>query len=219
MAITTYSELKTALANWPSRTNQAGWSDRVPEFIALAEDYLNAELPLRVFQIETTLTATASSKSVALPTDYLEPYGLWHVSTPYEELTGRVASDLPYYPVNGRPTQWAISAANIIFERPCDTAYQFRFFYRMRLALSDAAPANWLLTNHPRAYLYAALFEAAAFIDDGSDYLSKMQAMRNEAMSSASRLAGRSKKIGKLRADDALMVIGRANWPHRLEMS
>lgn len=209
MAITTYSELKTALAKWPSRENQAGWSDRVPEFIALAEDYLNAELPLRFYQGDTTLTATVGSRSIALPTDYLEPYALEHLSTPFQQLNGRVPETIGYTDTQGRPLEWAVDETWIIFERPCDQAYQLQFRYRKKFALSDAVPTNWLLTNHPRVYLYSCLFEAGAFIDDGSDYQAKMQAMRNEAVASASKLASRSKKIARLRIDSALLQRGR----------
>ena len=44
MAITTYSELQTAIDNWLARTDLAG---RSPEFIALAEARMNRELETR----------------------------------------------------------------------------------------------------------------------------------------------------------------------------
>ncbi len=211
MAITTYSELQTALAKWPGRENQAGWADLTKDFIALGEDYLNAELPLRFYEGDTTLTATIGSRSIALPSDYLEPYGLQHLSSPFEALVGRAPTpeSIGYTDTQGRPSQWAIDETWVIFECPCDQAYSLQFRYRKKFALSDASPTNWLLTNHPRVYLYACLFEAGAFIDDGSDYQAKMRAMRDEAISSASRLAGRSKKIARLRVDSALLLNGR----------
>lgn len=209
MAISTYSELQTAIPIWLSRTNQAGFSSRVPEFIALAEEHLNAEIALRVNQVFTTLSTTASSRSVALPSDFVEPYSLQHNSDPYEYLTPCVAGDLPYASTSARPSLWAVDETNIIFERPCDAVYSLRFGYRKKFALSDSAPTNWLLTNHPRAYLYASLYEAGAFIDDGSEFEAKMRARRDEAVALAKQVAARSKSIAVSQADPALLMIGR----------
>jgi hypothetical protein len=215
MAITTYAELQTAIPIWLSRTTQSGFSSRVPEFIALAEDHLNAEIALRINQVFTTLTTTAASRTVALPSDFVEPYSLQHTDLAYEYLTPRVADDMPNSLTSGRPSQWAIDESNIIFERPCDAVYTLRFGYRKKFALSDSAPTNWLLTNHPRAYLYASLYEAGAFIDDGSEFEAKMRARRDEAVALAKQVAARSKSIAVSQVDSALLAIGnrlRGNW-------
>jgi hypothetical protein len=215
MAISTYSELQTALRRWPGRENQAGWSDRVIEFISLAEGHLNAVLPLRINITESTLT-TSTTETVALPSDFVEAHALWHTSSPYEMLVPRAAGDLPYNPTAGRPAMWALDGANIDFERACDQAYTLRFVYRAKFALSDSTPTNWLLTNHPGAYLYAALYEAGAFMDD-SEYESKMGARRDEAVAEARKIAARGGAIVPARSDPALMAIGSrgymSRWP------
>jgi hypothetical protein len=66
MAITTYSELKTAVENW---LDHSLFTARVPEFIALFEACANRRL--RVRQQETSTNLTPSNGSVALPADYL----------------------------------------------------------------------------------------------------------------------------------------------------
>jgi hypothetical protein len=214
MAISTYSELQTAIPIWLSRTQQSGFSSRVPEFIALAEEHLNAEIALRINQIFTTLSTSAASRSVSLPSDFVEPYSLQHTDLQHEYLTPCVAGDLPYTTTSGRPQQWAVDESSIIFERPCDAIYSLRFGYRKKFTLSDAAPTNWLLTNHPRAYLYAALYEAGGFIDDGSEFEAKMRARRDEAVALAKQVAARSKSIAVSQADAGLLAIGRPIQPY-----
>src|SRR5262245_54191409 len=71
MPITNYSELKTAVAT----TWQGGRVDQVtnaPDWIALAEDWLNTELPLRPMWTQAALTGTLGSNRIALPADFIE---------------------------------------------------------------------------------------------------------------------------------------------------
>ena len=67
MAISTYDELQTAVANWLDRTDL---DNRIPEFIALAEAAMNRQL--RVRRMVSRSTATISDAFSALPADYLE---------------------------------------------------------------------------------------------------------------------------------------------------
>src|SRR5688500_1318788 len=71
MAISTYTELQTAVANWLDRTDIAA---RVPEFIALAEAQMNRRL--RVRQMVTRAEAALGSEFVEAPSDMLEPIQL-----------------------------------------------------------------------------------------------------------------------------------------------
>jgi hypothetical protein len=54
MAITNYTELQAALANWMDRDLSA----RAPEFISLAEVVLNSKIDTRDREFFTPLTAT-----------------------------------------------------------------------------------------------------------------------------------------------------------------
>src|SRR5262245_10780943 len=71
MAISTYSELQTAVANWLNRTDL---TERIPEFVALAEAQMNRRL--RVRQMVTRAEATLASAFVDVPSDMLEPIQL-----------------------------------------------------------------------------------------------------------------------------------------------
>ena len=53
MALTTFAELKTAVANWLDRSDL---DDRIPEFIALAETRHRRDFKIR--RMETRVTAS-----------------------------------------------------------------------------------------------------------------------------------------------------------------
>ena len=66
MAIGTFDELKTAVANWLGRDDL---TDRIPEFIALAEGRMNRTIFARAQEVRATATLTAEDAYTALPTD------------------------------------------------------------------------------------------------------------------------------------------------------
>ena len=73
MAITTYSELKTAVANWLGR---ADLTDRDAECIALAEARIYQQAAKRggIIGMEksTTVTITASTETATVPSDFIK---------------------------------------------------------------------------------------------------------------------------------------------------
>lgn len=167
MAISTYSQLKDAVANWANRSDL---TDRIPEFIALAEARINRKLRLRTMESNQTLTGSVGSREIALPTDYLEPLVLWlEADTGREQLRFVPADLLLTSPTDGQPEYWTIDGSNIAFERECDQAYSFTFRMLQSFALSDASPTNWLLTNCPDVYLFGARAEVAPYLQDRED--------------------------------------------------
>ena len=81
MAITTYAELQAAAAAWLIRGDLTA---RIKEFIALAEARLNRVVRKRQAEVDYPLTATTSSRTIALPATFSEPLNLW-----IERSTGR----------------------------------------------------------------------------------------------------------------------------------
>ena len=70
MAISNYTELQTAVANWLDRDDLTA---RIPEFIALAEARFNRVLRLRSMETkQTASTAGRPSAIYALPTNYIQ---------------------------------------------------------------------------------------------------------------------------------------------------
>ena len=67
MAITTYSELKTAVANWLNRDDL---TSNIPEFIALAEAAINDQV--RHWRMEKRAETTLDAQFIGPPSDWLE---------------------------------------------------------------------------------------------------------------------------------------------------
>lgn len=188
MAITTYAELQAAAANWLVR---ADLTARIPEFIALAEARLNRLLRMRLAEAEVALTATPGARTIPLPAGFGEPLALWIVETggrrglPFVEPSLMAATSLA-----GRPAMWSVDGPNLAFERPCDQPYGFIFRLLTKMALSDNAPTNALLSDCPDAYLFATLAEAGSFLRDtdlAQAYEAKLQAALDEINSKDAR--------------------------------
>lgn len=166
MAITNYSELQAAAANWVVRSDMAA---RIPEFIALAETRLNRVLRKRQAEMDVSLTGVPSSRTIALPAAYSEALTLW-ITLPGSggrtELNFIDPAALLTYVDVGQPYAWTIDGANLAFERPCDQVYAFTLRCIEKYALSDSAPTNSLLTDYPDVYLFATLAEAGPFLRD-----------------------------------------------------
>ena len=66
---------------------------------------------------------------------------------------------------SGRPRYFTIFGLEMeLFPTP-DAAYTLEMVYRKVIpALSANNPGNWLLANHPDAYLYGALMEAEPYM-------------------------------------------------------
>ena len=69
MAISTYSELKTAVANWINRDDL---TDRIPEFIALAEARFNRMLRVSAMEGLYTADTVKAQRNYNLPPRYLQ---------------------------------------------------------------------------------------------------------------------------------------------------
>lgn len=206
MAIATYSGLKTALETWLSRQSDTTISGNAADFVTLCEARLNRELPLRVMHTTTTLTGTTSSRSVALPSDYIEPVALFLTTFGVQTmLKPLVAGNFEYGTTSGTPTAWCINGENIDLDVPCDQAHTFSFRYRKSFALSDSNPTNWLLTNHPDCYLSGALVEALMLSQD-MDSMALWEQRFRGAVESIAQSDARSIAVSTLQIDPSLSV-------------
>ena len=67
MAITTYAELKSSIANWLNRDDL---TSVIPDFISLTEAGINRDL--RHYKMVNRVDATLDSRYVQVPADWLE---------------------------------------------------------------------------------------------------------------------------------------------------
>jgi len=208
MAITNYGELKTAIGTWLARSGDSSITGNAGDFIALLESRLNRWQPaLRTAEVDTTVTGTPGSRLIALPLDFLEPISL-HRTTGgeiYEPMHPFIPGTVRLDPVAGTPTAWGIDGSNIVLgclEAQADT---FAFRYRQKFALSDDTPTNWLLTQHPDAYLFGSLVEALAFMKTAGQAQIWNQRF-SEAMDQITTQEAQSKAIAPLTVDAGLMA-------------
>lgn len=165
MSITTYSELQASVASW---LNRGDLSANITDFITLAEAQLSADVRGRLMDAKTTVVTVAGVNTVALPTDMLEMRRFGVAGTGYQALSYRSPDEMSADFQNnysGQPAVFTVIGANAELSPIPDAVYSLELVYRQRIpALSVSAPTNWLLTNWPNAYLYAALLAAAPFI-------------------------------------------------------
>jgi hypothetical protein len=167
MAITTYAELKTAIAEWLNRDDL---TSTIPDFITLAEESM--ALNMRHWRMENRATATLDSQYEALPARFVAPirlsltggntYALEQVSQAQLLDRRSQASNTA-----GRPQYYALTQGEIeVFPTP-DADYTLELvYYEKAEALSDSNTTNWILDNYPSVYLYGSLMHTAPFLKD-----------------------------------------------------
>lgn len=165
MALDTYANLKTAIADWLDRSDL---TDRIPDFIALAEARLNRELRIRPMEVRSTLTLTAGQRYFALPGGYLQMRNIQlntNPVTPLEYITPEMLDRLYGSNTSGKPKAYSLIGDEIQLAPIPDTDYTLEVaYYEKFTPLSTDVTTNWLTENAPDVLLYGALVEAEPFI-------------------------------------------------------
>lgn len=166
MPITTYDELKTAVADFLNRDDL---TSTIPTFIDLAEAALNRDL--RHWRNENRAIAPVNSRYSALPSDFVEPIRMEladdktkvSLMSHYEMQTQREASA----DVRGKPLHYNITQGEIeLFPTP-DVTYNLEMYYYGKIPeLSASNATNAVLTYFPDAYLYGSLVHTAPYLGD-----------------------------------------------------
>jgi len=165
MAISNYSELNTAVANWLDRDDL---TDRIPEFIALAEARFNRLLRIRAMETKQTASTVADQRNLALPTNFIQMRNLQINTSPItslEYVTPEMYDRLYGGSDTGTPKAYTILADEIqLGPIPASVQTIEMLFYKKFDALTSSAATNWMITNAPDVYLYGCLLEAEPFI-------------------------------------------------------
>jgi hypothetical protein len=166
MALATYTDLKSAIANWLARPDDPTLTPFIPDFITLAETRINRDLRLRA--METRATASLAGAYVALPPGFLEMRNFQLNTNPVTALSYVTPQQLDASWAGssaGRPAVYTIIGDAIQVGPAPDAAYDAEMAYYKKIdALSPSRPANRLLTDAPDIYLYASLLEATPFL-------------------------------------------------------
>ena len=203
MAITTYTELQSAITDFLNRDDL---SSVAPTFISLAE--ADIQRRVRHWRMEKRSTAELDTQYSAIPADFVEVIRMYITSgdtKPLElisqgELLDRKRKNLN---TSGSPSYYAITAGEIeVFPVP-DGTYDLELYYISRIpALSDSNASNWLLEQYQDAYLYGALVHSAPYLKDDARtqmwaalYQSAIDAINAESERSKFGGSGRRMKI------------------------
>ena len=170
MAIGTYAELQTAVANWLDRDDL---TDRIPEFIALAEAKMNRVLRISLMEnVSTALTMVGGTRDYSLPTGFT---GMkeFHLTTspitPLSYITPEMMNRMWAGSNAGRPQAFTLfsdaGTRKIKIGPSPDSAYTTSMLYLKKIdSLSVSNPTETMLTENPDIYLYGALLEAEPFL-------------------------------------------------------
>jgi hypothetical protein len=164
MSITSYSELKTRVADWLARETLTAY---IPDFIMLGEMRIYRQLRLRA--MEVSFSSTISSGVIAVPSGYVELKYAYIDGSPVKQLQrkdpGWIIDNYPLRSADAKPGFMARDADSFIFGAYPDSDYTVKGTYYKRLdALSDSNTTNWFITNAPDLLLFAALCEAEPFL-------------------------------------------------------
>lgn len=166
MAITTYAELKTAIANWLNRDDLTAV---IPDFIALAEAQFNRTIRHRKMVVRSD--ATLDTPYFAVPSDWMENIRFQLNTNPITPLLfvtpEQAAEDSQTYMTANQPLFYTMVGQQFQVVPAPNTSYDAELLYYAKIpALSDSATTNWLLTESPDLYLYGALVQSAPYLKE-----------------------------------------------------
>jgi hypothetical protein len=165
MALSTYTELKTTIANWLNRSDLT--SEISDDFIVLTEADLNAKLRIRQMHAQTTITIDAETETV--PTGFLQVRDFYILSNgakfPMTFISPAQMDAVKASSTTGVPSSYTILGSTFRFApRPDSTYSGILNYYKKFDPLTSSNTSNYILADHPAVYLYGSLFHAANFL-------------------------------------------------------
>lgn len=170
MAITSYSDLQTTIADW---LNRADLDQQIPDFISLAESTLNSVL--RSSHMAEQVNVLCTGGRAALPSDCLE---LMYVQLsgdddyPLEQVTPQQLMMLRRSRTKqaANPRFYAVLGREIAVTPTPNSGVYLTLDYYEKIPALATYNTNWLLQNAPHLYLYTSLLHASPFLMDDARY-------------------------------------------------
>lgn len=204
MALSTYTELQTAVASELHRTDTRV-TDSIPDFINRAESKINRRVRLREMQTRAYVNFSGV-RDITLPAGYLEVLDLRikktaEADTKYTEILYVSPDSIhEFYEEPSDSAEFKYTLRDIIELNVAPvTSHTLMIHFLKRWDLAndkldpnDTTNSNWLLINHPDAYLYGALCEAEGYILRDRR-LPLWKTLFNEALADLNALAERGR--------------------------
>lgn len=173
-----YAGLKASIADFLSRGDLAAV---IPDFVVLAEAQMarrfaaaagaGLAVPRRLL-VRADATIETGSEFLAVPSRFIGPRTLILRTGPVAGLsylspeTFLAAKRTLTFDAGDAPRYYTVIGGEFQILPVASQAYEAELaFYQMPAPLSDSAPTNWLLQNHPDIYLYGALTQSAPYLD------------------------------------------------------
>jgi hypothetical protein len=191
MALDTYAALKTSVLSWLARPGDPLVEPAVDDMVKLFEAEANRRLRVGAAEKYVTLTTIGGTGGIALPNDFLQAR---RVSCDGYTLAYVPPSLLPG--LGGPPLAYTLWGNTILWIGPLpDTVYDIELIYQSGVPpLAGGDGTNWLLDQHPDAYLFGTLAEAELYI--GHDERAPMWLQRREAAFASIEMSDRKARWG-----------------------
>ena len=196
MGLSNYQDLKNKIENTLDRNDI---DTHIVDFIEMVESGFNRDI--RHWQMEARANATLDTQYSSLPDDFLEPVRLQITTgnTSTLEMVGTFEISKLRMEANdatGTPTSFTLIDGSIeVFPTP-DTNYDLQILYYKRVPhLQNALDSNWILANHPDAYIYGSLIHSAPFLMN-DERIATWAALYKSAVTAINTESERSKTSG-----------------------
>lgn len=185
MALDTYTNLKTAIADHLARSDLTSYID---DFIDIAESMHQRDIRIREMIQRDAITI--DTRQEAVPAGVLEIISLRLLTTPVTVLEYVNPHEMNRWrqEVTGKPTRFTVHEEIELDVTPAESYSGEIIYYGSVTALSGSTATNAILTKAPDLYLYGALLASAPFLmsDEriqvwGSLYKAGVQALNDRA--------------------------------------
>lgn len=166
MAITSYADLQTSIANFLARDDLTA---QIPDFIQLTEARINRELETREQEKRVQSTLVAGDEYIALPIDLREVREVKLNTSPLTVLSYASPTSLDtQYSSNGqgKPLGYSIVGKEMKIRPIPDSSYTMEIVYVGDVDALSAVSTPTLFTRSPDLYLYGSLTEAYVYLLD-----------------------------------------------------
>lgn len=161
MAIASYLRLRQLVLRYLGRPGDLLIDNDIPDMVRLFEVFADRELKTRWQETSADLLPEEGDQVVDLPSDFRELRSI--------HMTSDGGTIMRYLtPDQVRATSgefFSIEGLQLRLADPAGAGTVVRILYMQGIMpLSGAVPTNWLLANHPDAYLFGTLAEAEMFL-------------------------------------------------------
>ena len=177
MSLTTYDGLKSEIVDYLHRADVTTATAAVDSAIDLLEAWASRNLRTRWQAQEATATA---AEYMELPSDFAQMRDIQWQGSPRVNLRYMTPEMADVYDTSGSTSisKFYTVVGNQIRLIPAPSSgTTIRMAYWKTVpALTSGNTTNWLLTNHPDAYLYGSLMHLRGYIEDDARAQQAMQA-------------------------------------------